>query len=159
MATESCPRCGEKAINQTGHCVFCGAVVIAPTVAPSSKNYEKALSAYQKISCAFLIVGIIYIAFGVIGSVMLKKALFGLLSVGILTFAHGTLLIKNNDWVRSVTKVVCGVRLGILILIFLVFCQYSAIYGPIVFAFTTIFVVDMICLVLMIRCIDEVYFA
>ena len=159
MATESCPRCGEKAISQTGHCVFCGAVVISAATKPAGKEYEKAMRIYRFASASFLVVGILYLAFAVIGSVMNKAPMVSLFLTGGLTAAHGILLIMNNDWMRSVTKVFCSCRLGLFVFVFLVLAPYMLHLGPFGIGYAAIFAFDMVCLVLMIRTIDDVYFA
>ncbi len=159
MATESCPRCGEKAINQTGHCVFCGAVVIAPTTKPSGKEYDKAMRAYKFVSISFLILGILYIAAAVIGSASAKKPLIGLFLDAGFVLAHGVLLIMNNDWIRSITKVACGIRLAALVICLLSFGPYMLNIGATGPGFFAVFLFDAYCLVLMIKTIDEVYFA
>ena len=159
MATESCPRCGEKAISQTGHCVFCGAVVVAPKIAPSGKDFEKSLKAYQWISSAFIVMGVLYFILGVAGTILKRTPMLGLFSIAFFTITHGVLLIKRNDWIQSVTKVVCGIRLFVLVLILLVLLPYMALYGPIVLSFCALFVLDIVCLMQMIRTIDDVYFA
>ena len=133
--------------------------MIAPKVAPSGKDYEKSLKAYQWISSEFIVMGVLYFGLGVAGTILRKSPMLGLFSIAIFTIAHGTLLIKRNDWIQSVTKVVCGIRLAILIMILLVLLPYMALYGPIVLAFCALFVLDIVCLIQMIRTIDDVYFA
>ncbi len=159
MATESCPKCGEKAISSTGHCVFCGAVVIAPKTAPAGKAYEQALRMYQWISGSFVVLGIFYIGLGVVGSIMLKSPMLGFFSAGLLSVVHGGMLYANNDWVRSVTKVVCGLRLFVFILIFFTVIPYFLHLGIVGILFSAFFLIDIISLIQMIRIIDEVEFA
>lgn len=159
MATESCPRCGEKAISQTGHCVFCGAVVIATATKPTGKDYERSLKTYQLVSAMFLIFGILYCAFAIIGTILLKAPMIGLLIAGIATLVQGILLTKNNDWMRSVTKVFCIIRFGIFLLMFLVLIPYFLHAKIVGFLFAIVFLVDILSLLLMIRSIDDVYFA
>lgn len=157
--TDTCPRCGEKAINQTGHCVFCGAVVIAPKSQPAGKDYEKAMRQYQFASVSFLVLGVLYLALGVIGTISLKSPMLGLFLVGILAAGQGGLLIYKNDWMQSVTKTVCMVRLGVFLLIFALLIPYLVVMKAAGAIFGVIFLWDIICLIVMIRTIDDVYFA
>lgn len=159
MPTESCPRCGEKAISQTGHCVFCGAVVIAPTIAPGGKEYDKAMRIYRFVSVSFLLLGVLYLTAGVIGTAMIKKPMLGLFFAALVTLAHGVLLILNNDWIRSITKVVCSIRLGVFALVILTLAPYFFHLGALGITFGLVFLFDVYCLILMIRTIDEVHFA
>ncbi len=159
MATESCPRCGEKAISQTGLCVFCGAVVIAPTIKPSGKDYDKAMRTYRLSSVAFLVFGILYLAFAIAGTVMLKSPMFGLFLAGTVTTVHGALLIMNHDWVRSISKVACSIRLALFVFMVMILAPYMLHMGPTGIGFFIVFLLDIGCLILMIKTIDEVYFA
>ena len=159
MATESCPRCGEKAITQTGHCVFCGAVVIARATVPSGKGYEKSMRTYNSVSALFLVFGILYIVLAAVGTIMTKSPMLGMLVAGVLTLIQAILLLKNNDWMRSITKVFCMIRLAIFLLMFLVLIPYFIHFKGVGFVFAAVFLVDIYCLVLMIRTIDDVYFA
>ena len=159
MATESCPRCGEKAISQTGHCVFCGAVAIAPTIKPSGKDYEKAMRAYRFSSVAFLVFGIVYLAFAVAGTVMWKSPMFGLFLAGTVTTVHGAFLILNHDWVRSISKIACSIRLALFVFMVMILAPYMLHMGLAGIGFFVVFLLDILCLVLMIKTIDEVYFA
>jgi hypothetical protein len=159
MASESCPRCGEKAISQTGHCVFCGAVVVAASSKPTGRDYDKALRTYRFTSMAFLVFGVIYLALAVIGTVALKSPMIGFFLAGAVTSIQGALLIMNHDWVRSVTKIVCSCRLGLFAFIVMVLAPYMLHMGPAGYCFFVVFVLDILCLILMIRTIDDVVFA
>jgi hypothetical protein len=105
------------------------------------------------------VLGIVYVALGIIGSVMLKSPMLGLIVAGSVTFAHGTLLILNNDWIRSITKVVCYVRLALFAFTTAILAPYMLHLGMVGLAFFCVFTVDILCLILMIRAIDDVYFA
>jgi hypothetical protein len=157
--TDTCPRCGEKAINQTGHCVFFGAVVIAPKTQPTGKAHEKAMRQYQFASVSFLILGVLYLALGVIGTISIKSPMLGLFLVGILAAGQGGLLIYKNDWMQSVTKVICMVRLGIFLLILAILVPYFIVMKTAGLLFGLMFIWDIVCLIVMIRTIDDVYFA
>lgn len=157
--TDTCPRCGEKAINQTGHCVFCGAVVIAPKSQPQGRDYDAAMRKYQFASVSFLILGVLYLALGIAGTAMLKQPMLGLFLVAILAGGQGGLLIYKNEWAQSVTKTVCGVRLGIFLFIFALMVPWFTFFGAPGFLLALVFLWDIICLIVMIRTIDDVYFA
>ena len=159
MATESCPRCGEKAISQTGQCAFCGATVIAQKINPSGREFEKAQTAYRFTSISFLVFGILYIALATYGTVILKSPMYGLFLAGAFTSVQGALLIMNHDWVRSVTKIACSVRLALFVFMVMILAPYMLNMGPAGVGFFIVFLLDIGCLVLMIRTIDEVYFA
>lgn len=159
MPSESCPKCGEKAISHTGHCVFCGTVVIAPRSAPAGADYDKAMKTYRIASPIFMVIGILYLALAVIGSTMTRTPMLGLLVAGVVTTVHGGLLILNNDWVRSVTKVLCISRLAIFGFMFLILLPYMLGMGSVGIGFGILLLIDIGCLIMMIRTIDDVYFA
>lgn len=159
MASESCPRCGEKAISQTGKCVFCGATVIAQKVNPSGREYEKALATYRFTSISFLVFGILYIALATYGTVVLKSPMYGLFLAGAFTSFQGALLIMNHDWMRSVTKTACSIRLALFAFMVMILAPYMVNMGPAGIMFFILFLLDIGCLIKMIRTIDEVYFA
>jgi hypothetical protein len=159
VPSESCPKCGEKAISNSGHCVFCGAVVIAPRTVTVGADYQKAMKTYRFVSPTFLVIGVLYLALAVIGSTMTRSPMLGLFVAGVVTTVHGGLLILNNDWVRSVTKVVCISRLAIFGFMFLILLPYMLGMGPVGIGFGILFLIDIGCLIMMIRTIDDVYFA
>jgi hypothetical protein len=85
--------------------------------------------------------------------------MLGLFIAGAVTTCHGVLLIMNNDWMRSVTKLVCIVRLCLFGFMFAILIPYFFHMGPVGIGFAAVFVFDIVCLILMTRCIDDVYFA
>ncbi len=159
MATESCPKCGEKAFTQTGHCVFCGAVVRVERPVANTIAFSRAMKIYRLISPAFLVLGILYFAFAIIGTVVLKSPMLGLFIAGTITMVQGILLILNNEWVRSVTKTLCMVRAAIFAFMVMILAPYMLHLGLVGSIFMLVFLLDLACLVLMIRTIDDVYFA
>ena len=117
------------------------------------------MRSYLFVSVAFLTLGILYVALGIIGSVLMKRPMSALVISGILTSIHGVLLILNNDWVRSITKVACTVRLAVFAFMVMILAPYMFHMGSVGFGLFMVFVFDVTCLILMIRGIDDVYFA
>ncbi len=114
---------------------------------------------YQFASVSFLILGVLYLALGVIGTISIKSPMLGLFLVGILAAGQGGLLIYKNDWMQSVTKVICMVRLGIFLLILAILVPYFIVMKTAGLLFGLMFIWDIVCLIVMIRTIDDVYFA
>lgn len=157
--TDTCPRCGQSVITLEGKCQFCGIQVAKTNLGRTDAEYVKANKAYSLASNIFLVVGVLYLAFAIGGTMTLHEPMIGLFLAAGVTLAHAIMLIYKNDWVQSVTKNVCYVRLGLFIFVLALILPYLLNTSIVGIGFLILFVVDICALILMIKNIDEVYFA
>lgn len=158
MASESCPRCGEKAISDTGHCVFCGAAVRLAARPATMLRQGRAEKTFGYVAPGFLVVGILYLGLGVIGTFSLNQPMLGLLSLGLVAASHGIMLILKNEWVLSVTRVVCIFRLCVFGFVIALLAPYFLHFGLAGLLVGAAFALDLVSLIVMIRIVEDVVF-
>lgn len=153
---DTCPKCGERATNDQGRCVFCGTQVIHPSTILTPQETDKAKANYRFASWSFTIVGIIYLIIGIVSSIAYRQPMLGLIISGLVAGGHGALLLMNNEWAQSVAKPVCIGRLILLfwfVAILIPYLLFFRIAGMVLLAFV---MYDILSLILMIRTIDSV---
>ena len=153
-----CPKCGEKATNDKGQCVFCGTQVIQPATIKTPEQVAKADANYRFASWSFIGVGAIYLVVGVVSSIAYRSPMLGLLISALVSIGHGYLLLAKNEWMQSVTKMVCFGRM----VLFLWFLSFLVPLLPLFLVpgilLLALIIYDLACLMLMVNTIDDVYF-
>ncbi|MBS1725914.1 MAG: hypothetical protein JST51_04280 [Armatimonadetes bacterium] len=154
-----CPRCGERATNEQGKCVFCGTQVTDPRSILSSGQKAKALAIYQFASWSFLVLGLIYLAVGIVSWAEYHLPMLGMLITAVVALVQGGLLIVKNEWMQSVTKMVCIARLIIYFLVVPNLIPFLLLYLVPGIVALTISSYDILCLFMMMKAIDDVHLA
>lgn len=155
---DKCPKCGEKATNDRGQCVFCGTQVVDPGSILTAGQKAKAESTYKFCSWAFMVLGSVYLLAGIIGTILSRSPMLGLLLTGIFGVVHSGLLLVRHELVQSVTKMICIARAVMLFWFIGGIIWFFPLYilpGILILAVVGF---DIICLLMMANAIDDVYF-
>ncbi len=153
---DSCPKCGERATNEQGRCVFCGTQVLHPATIPTQREADKAKANYRFASWSFTVIGVVYLLVGIVSSIAYRQPMLGLLTSGLVAGGHGVLLLLNNEWAQSVTKPVCIGRLVLLFWFVAILIPYLLFFRLVGIALLAFVMYDILSLILMIRTIDNV---
>ena len=155
---DTCPKCGEKATNDNGQCVFCGTQVTRIETLATPDQEAQFTAKYRFASWSFIGVGIVYLLVGVIGSIAYHRVLFGFILSGAIATVHGSLLVAKQDVVQSITKTACLIRIALQVWTLLVLLPYMLVLIVPGSLLLLLFSFDITCLFIMYGVIDDVYF-
>lgn len=105
------------------------------------------------------LIAVLYLGSGVVGSLVLKTPMFGLLFTGVLGAVHCGLLFAENQWVLSISKTLCFWRAGITGFVIAILLPYFLGLGLWGWLFLLLFAIDLITVILLGIASDDVYFS
>lgn len=120
---------------------------------------EESNKKYDTLRWIQTVIAAMYLGGGVVGSIIYKTPLLGLLFNGVLGLTLCILLFLNNQWAMSVTKTLCLTRAGITGFVIAIMLPYFLHLGVLGWAFLALFAVDLITVVMLGNAADDVYFS